>query len=101
VVIASGKQKIDSDPDGIVALLRAINRGFEFLKKSREKVAESVINKNTFGDPAMVRRVIISSPTFTRPRSPEKISTRSSAQRESKPKQNKSAARKNSSPNNS
>jgi ABC-type nitrate/sulfonate/bicarbonate transport system substrate-binding protein len=58
VVIASGKQKIDNDPDGIVALLRAINRGLDFLKKSRERVAESVINKNTFGDPAMVRRVI-------------------------------------------
>ena len=58
VVIASGKQKIDNDPDGIVALLRAINRGLDFLKKSREKVAEAVINKNTFGDPAMVRRVI-------------------------------------------
>ena len=58
VVIASGKQKIDNDPEGIVALLRAINRGLEFLKKSREKVAEVVINKNTFGDSAMVRRVI-------------------------------------------
>ncbi len=58
VVIASGKQKIDNDPDGIVALLRAINRGLEFLNKNREKVAESVISKNTFGDPAMVRRVI-------------------------------------------
>jgi ABC-type nitrate/sulfonate/bicarbonate transport system substrate-binding protein len=58
VVIASGKQKIDNDPDGIVALLRAINRGLDFLKKSRERVAESVISKNTFGDPAMVRRVI-------------------------------------------
>ncbi len=58
VVIASGKRKIDNDPDGIVALLRAINRGLEFLNKNREKVAESVISKNTFGDPAMVRRVI-------------------------------------------
>jgi ABC-type nitrate/sulfonate/bicarbonate transport system substrate-binding protein len=58
VVIAAGKQKIDSDPEGIVALLRAINRSLDFLKKSREKVAEAVINKNTFGDPTMVRRVI-------------------------------------------
>ena len=58
VVIASGKQKIDNDPDGIVALLRAIHRGLEFLKKNREKVAEAVIGKNTFGDPTMVRRVI-------------------------------------------
>ena len=29
-----------------------------FSKRGREKVAEVVINKNTFGDPAMVRRVI-------------------------------------------
>jgi ABC-type nitrate/sulfonate/bicarbonate transport system substrate-binding protein len=58
VVIASGKQKIDNDPEGIVALLRAINRSLDFLKKSREKVAEAVISKNTFGDPTMVRRVI-------------------------------------------
>jgi ABC-type nitrate/sulfonate/bicarbonate transport system substrate-binding protein len=58
VVIASSKQKIDSDPEGIVALLRAINRSLDFLKKSREKVAEAVISKNTFGDPTMVRRVI-------------------------------------------
>jgi NitT/TauT family transport system substrate-binding protein len=58
VVIASGKQKIDNDPEGIVALLRAINRGLDFLRKSREEVAEAVISKNTFGDPTMVRRVI-------------------------------------------
>jgi NitT/TauT family transport system substrate-binding protein len=58
VVIASGKQKIDNDPEGIVALLRAINRGLDFLKNNRGKVAEAVISKNTFGDPTMVRRVI-------------------------------------------
>ena len=58
VVIASGKQKIDNDPEGIVALLRAIDRGLDFLKNNREKVAEAVIRKNTFGDPTMVRRVI-------------------------------------------
>ena len=58
VVIASGKQKIDNDPEGIVALLRAINRGLDFLKKNRERVAEAVISKNTFGDPTMIRRVI-------------------------------------------
>jgi NitT/TauT family transport system substrate-binding protein len=58
VVIVSGKQKIESDPEGVVALLRAINRGLEFLKKNPEKVAEAVIKKNTFGDPAAVRQVI-------------------------------------------
>ena len=58
VVIASGKQKIETDPEGVVAILRAINRGLDFLKKNRDKVAESVIKKKTFGDPATVRQVI-------------------------------------------
>ena len=58
VVIVSGKQKIESDPDGVVALLRAINRGLDFLKKNPDKVADAVIRKNTFGDPATVRKVI-------------------------------------------
>ena len=58
VVIAAGKQKIETDPEGIVAILRAINRGLDFLKKNPEKVAESVIKKNNFGDPTTVRQVI-------------------------------------------
>src|SRR5918999_4877438 len=39
VVIATGRQKIETDPEGIVSLLRGINRGLDFLKKNREKVA--------------------------------------------------------------
>jgi ABC-type nitrate/sulfonate/bicarbonate transport system substrate-binding protein len=58
VVIVSSKQKIESDPEGTVALLRAIYRGLDFLKKNPEKVADTVIKKNTFGDPATVRKVI-------------------------------------------
>jgi ABC-type nitrate/sulfonate/bicarbonate transport system substrate-binding protein len=58
VVIVSGKQKIEADPEGVVALLRAINRGLDFLKKNPDKVADAVIKKNTFGDPATVRKVI-------------------------------------------
>jgi len=58
VVIVSSKQKIESDPDGIISILRAINRGLDFLKGNQEKVAAAVIKKNTFGDPAMVRKVI-------------------------------------------
>jgi hypothetical protein len=38
--------------------LRAIHRGLDFLKKNPEKVADAVIKKNAFGDPATVRRVI-------------------------------------------
>jgi NitT/TauT family transport system substrate-binding protein len=58
VVIVSTKQKTETDPDGIVAILRAINRGLDFLKTNRDKVAENVIKKNKFGDPATVRKVI-------------------------------------------
>ena len=58
VVIASSKQKLETDPEGIVSLLRAINHGLEFLKKNRDKVAERIIKKNTFGDPETVRKVI-------------------------------------------
>src|SRR6188474_877146 len=58
VIVATGRQKLESDPEGIVALLRGINRGLDFLKKNPDKVAESVIKKNKFGDPATVRQVI-------------------------------------------
>jgi NitT/TauT family transport system substrate-binding protein len=58
VVIVAGKQKIESDPEGIVSLLRAINRGLEFLNKNRDRVADAIIKKNTFGDPNTVRKVI-------------------------------------------
>jgi NitT/TauT family transport system substrate-binding protein len=58
VVIASSRQKIEADPEGVVSLLRAINRGLDFLKNNQEKVAAAIIKKNTFGDPATVRKVI-------------------------------------------
>ena len=58
VVIVSSKQKIDNDPDGIVAMLRGIKRGLDFLAGNHEKVAAMVIKKNNFGDPATVRKVI-------------------------------------------
>jgi NitT/TauT family transport system substrate-binding protein len=58
VVIATSRQKIEADPEGIVVLLRGINRGLDFLKRNPEKVAAAVIKKNTFGEPATVRRVI-------------------------------------------
>jgi uncharacterized protein YpuA (DUF1002 family) len=58
VVIVSSKQKIETDPEGIVSMLRAIKRGLDFLGSNQEKVAAAVIKKNTFGDPATVRQVI-------------------------------------------
>lgn len=58
VVIVSSKQKIETDPEGIVSMLRAINRGLGFLKSNPERVAAAIAKKNTFGDPATVRKVI-------------------------------------------
>jgi uncharacterized protein YpuA (DUF1002 family) len=58
VVIVSSKQKIETDPEGIVSVLRAIKRGLDFLGNNQEKVAAAVIKKNTFGDPVTVRQVI-------------------------------------------
>ena len=58
VVVVTSKQKIENDPEGIVAMLRAIKRGLDFLASNQEKVAAAVIKRNTFGDPAQVRQVI-------------------------------------------
>ena len=58
VVIVTSKQKIETDPEGIVAMLRALKRGLDFLGGNQEKVAAAVIKKNKFGDPATVRQVI-------------------------------------------
>ncbi len=58
VVIVSSKQKVDGDPDGVTAMLRAIKRGLDFLAGNRDKVADAVIKRNKFGDPALVRLVI-------------------------------------------
>ena len=58
VVIVTSKQKIDTDPEGIVSMLRAIKRGLDFLAGNHEKVAAVVIKKSHFGDPATVRKVI-------------------------------------------
>jgi len=58
VVIVSTKQKVENDPEEILSLLRGINRGLDFLKKNPGKVADAVVKKNKFGDPATVRQVI-------------------------------------------
>jgi len=58
VVIATGRQKVESDPENIIATLRAIHRGLDFLRKNPDKVVESVVKKNKFGDPVTVRQVI-------------------------------------------
>jgi NitT/TauT family transport system substrate-binding protein len=58
VVIVSSKQKIETDPEGIVSILRAIKRALDFLANNQEKVTAAVIKKNTFGDPVTVRQVI-------------------------------------------
>jgi NitT/TauT family transport system substrate-binding protein len=58
VVIVSSKQKTETDPEDIVTLLRAIHKALDFLKNNRDKVADAVIKKDKFGDPATVRKVV-------------------------------------------
>lgn len=58
VVIVTSRQKVDNDPEGIVSMLRGLKRGLDFLAGNREKVADTVIKKNKFGDPATVRQVV-------------------------------------------
>ncbi len=58
VVIISSKRKVETDPEGVVALLRGMKRGLDFLRTDKEKVAASVIKKNQFGDPTTVRKTV-------------------------------------------
>ena len=58
VVILASKRKVETDPDGVVALLRGMKRGLEFLRTDKEKVAAAVIKKNLFGDPTTVRKTV-------------------------------------------
>jgi ABC-type nitrate/sulfonate/bicarbonate transport system substrate-binding protein len=58
VVVISSKRKVETDPDGVVALLRGMKRGLDFLRTDKEKVAASIIKKNKFGDPATIRKVV-------------------------------------------
>ena len=58
VVIVSTQRKIETDPEGVAALLRAMKRSLEFLKIEKEKVGAAVIKKGAFGDPATVRKTV-------------------------------------------
>jgi NitT/TauT family transport system substrate-binding protein len=58
VVIVSTRKKAESDPEGVVALLRGLKRGIDVLKTDPEKVIAMVLKKNKYGDPATVRKVV-------------------------------------------
>jgi len=58
VVILSSKRKVETDPQGVTALLRGMKRGLDFLRTDKEKVAAAIIKKNMFGDPATVRKTV-------------------------------------------
>lgn len=58
VVILAAKRKVETDPEGVIALLRGLKRGLDYLKTDKEKVAAAVIKKGTFGDPTTVRKTV-------------------------------------------
>ena len=57
VVILAAKRKVEADPESVVALLRGMKRGLDFLRSNEEKVAVAVI-EGTFGDPTTVRKTV-------------------------------------------
>ena len=58
VVIVSTRRKVESDPEGAVSLLKALKRGMDLLKTDPERVMATVLKKNSYGDPATVRKVV-------------------------------------------
>jgi len=58
VVILSSKRKTETDPEGVTALLRGMNRGLDFLRTDKEKVAAAVVKKGIYGDPATIRKTV-------------------------------------------
>ena len=58
VVILAAKRKVEADPESVVALLRGMKRGLDFLKSNKEKVAAAVIKKGIFGDPTTIRKTV-------------------------------------------
>ena len=77
VVIVTSKQKTESEPEGIVAMLRGLKRGLDFLAGNHEKVAAAVIKKNKYrrsGHGAPSNQPVCQ--VFIRSRSPETTSIR-------------------------
>jgi ABC-type nitrate/sulfonate/bicarbonate transport system substrate-binding protein len=58
VVIMASKRKVEAEPDHIVALLRGLKRGLDFLRAEKDKVTAAVVKKGTFGDPATIRKTV-------------------------------------------
>ena len=58
VVILASKRKVETDPEGVTALLRGMKRGLDFLKTDKEKVTAAVIKKGVFGDPTTIRKTV-------------------------------------------
>src|SRR4029077_4102853 len=58
VVIIASKRKVETDPEGVTALLRGLKRGLDFIKTDKERVAAAIIKKGIFGDPATIRKTV-------------------------------------------
>ena len=98
VVIISAKSKVESDPEGVTALLRAMKRGLDYLKGDKEKVAAAVIKKNIYGDATTIRKTVYQfADIYSLAISKGEIDALIAAAA-SKPKPEKSVARKHSSP---
>jgi NitT/TauT family transport system substrate-binding protein len=58
VVILASKRKVETDPEGVTALLRGLKRGLDFIKTDKERVAAAIIKKGIYGDPTTIRKTV-------------------------------------------
>ena len=58
VVIVSSRRKAETDPEGMVSLLKGLKRSMDLVKTDPERVIATVLKKKSYGDPATVRKVV-------------------------------------------
>jgi ABC-type nitrate/sulfonate/bicarbonate transport system substrate-binding protein len=58
VVLVTSRRKAESAPEEVTAFLRAMKRVMDFIRTDKERVLSAVLNKGSYGDPGMVRKVI-------------------------------------------
>ena len=58
VVLLTSRRKADTAPDEIVAFLRIMKRSMDIIRTDKDRAVAAIVRKKTFGDPAMVRRVV-------------------------------------------
>ena len=59
VVILASKRKVETDPEGVTALLRGLKRALDFIKTDKDRVTAAIVKKGIFGDPVTIRKTVV------------------------------------------